>query len=306
MPSGVAITKEHMNQLKQFWKRFEETQDLFNRGMATYPVRRDLAALKRRWDNGDRNVVPYADENGNIYNYKLEFTRKQREELRKAYRQAKNRELMPDEIEDRVFVGIIERFGAAIPDFISIEPPDQKTRLRAIDSFVNGVEKMDSALAEMDSSALGWLYATAVDKLSSEGVQVSTGDSNIVSMRRHPMRAQVEAGEMRHELRTLAGAIVSAARDAQTSLPKYERNDNDARLQTVKGLERQIIEHGIEFVTTESGFPAQCLRSMFELAGLDTEKVSYWLNKAADDPDSFARFSERMSQKYGGENPPAL
>lgn len=281
-------------------------QDLFSRGMATYPVRRDLAALKRRRDNGDLNVVARADENGNIFDYKLEFTREQREELRKAYRQAKNRELVPHEIEDSGFVGIIEGFGDAILDFISIEPPDQKTRLRAIDSFANGVEKIDSALAEMDSSALGWLYATAVDKLSGEGVQVSTGDGNIVSMRSHPIRAQVEAGEMRQELRKLAGAIVSAARDAQTSLPKYERNDNDARLQTVKALERQIIEHGIEFVTTESGFPAQCLRSIFELAGLDTEKVSYWLKKAADDPDSFARFRERMREKNGGENPPAL
>lgn len=292
-----------MDPIKQFWNNFEEKQELFFRGMVTYPVRRDLAALKRRRDNGDPNVIAYSDE-GNIYDYKIEFTKEQKDELCKAYRAVKNLELMPHEYEDRVFVGTIESFADAILDLLIVEPPDQKARLRAIDSFINGVEKIDSALAEMDSSALGWLYAAAVDKLSGEGVQVSTGDNNIVSMRRHPLRAMVEAGEMRHELRKLALGVVSAAREARTSLPKYERNENDARLRTAKALERQIIDHGIDFVVTETGFPAQCLRSMFELAGLETEKVGYWLKKVADDPDSYAKFLDRMRQKSSGKNLP--
>ena len=294
-----------MDPIKQFWNNFEEKQELFFRGMVTYPVRRDLAALKRRRDLGDPNVIAYVDESGHPYNYELKFTKAQSEDLRKAYRSAKKRLVLPDECEDELFVNIIESFSDAILDLLVIEPPEQKVRQRAIDSFVNGVEKIDAALAEMDSSAIGWLYATVVDKLSSEGVQVSAGDNNIVSMRQHAMRAQVEAGEMRHELRKLALGVVAAAREAQASLPKYERNENDARLRTAKALERQIIDHGIAFVVTETGFPAQCLRSMFELAGLETEKVSYWLKKVADDPDSYAKFLDRMRQKSSGENPPS-
>lgn len=296
-----------MNQLKQFGKRFEENHDLVARGMATYPVHRDLAALKRRHDAADPNVMAYLDENGYAKRFEVNFTKKQSKELREAYRSAKDHLPRPNEDEEEVFVRTIEAFADAILDFQVIEPPDQKVRQRAIDSLIAGVEKMDSALAEMDSGSLGWLYANIVDRLSiDDGVQISPGDSEVASMRRHPMRAQVEAGELRSSLRKLASTVITAARESQSSLPKFDRIDNNVRLKTSKALEELIVRHGMKFVVTETGFPAHCLRSMFDLAGLECEKVGYWLKKAADDADSYARFVDRLRHKNDGENPPPL
>jgi len=156
------------------------------------------------------------------------------------------------------------------------------------------VEKFDAALADMDSAALGWLYAVIVDRLAAAGVQVSQGDDAIVSMRDHPMRAQIEAGELRHEIRRVAGAIVEAADEACGTLPVHDFAENDVRLKVALWLERQVLDHRIEFDTSETGFPAQCLRAVFDLGGVDSERVSYWLKKAAAHPDSFGQFLARQ------------
>lgn len=294
-----------MKALKQMFNSADKMNDLMQRSFAVYPIRQDVVALKKRHEASDQNVMVCLDEYGVVDHYELVFTKKQKDELKRAYKEATGDR--PDaDSESSVFVGILQRWGAAIPDLISLEPPMQKNRQRSLDSFVNAIEKMDAALADLDSGALGWLYASVVDKLSERGVSIDPYDGGMVSMRNHPPQAMVEAGEMRAELRKLAGCVVDAASEARKTLPLSDRVENDPRLTTAKDLERQIIENGIEFSTSETGFPAQCLRAIFELGGLDVEKVSHWLKKVADDPDSFAKFRQRMQEKTEGKNPPAL
>lgn len=292
-----------MKALNQMFNSVDKMNDLMCRSFSVYPIRQDIVALKKRHDAGDPNVVVYLDENGSIDHYELEFTDEQADELKRAYKEAAGDRLYADD-DSEVFVSTLQSWGAGIPDLISVEPPIQKNRQRAIDSFVNAIEKMDVALADLDSGALGWLYANVVDKLSKNGVCIGPYDGGMVSMRNHPQQAMVEAGEMRAELRKLAGWVVDAATEARNTLPLSERVENDPRLMTAKALERQIIENVIEFSTSETGFPAQCLRAMFELGGLDVEKVSHWLKKVAEDPDSYAKFRQRMQEKSEGKNPP--
>lgn len=295
-----------MDQIHEFIKCAKKNIDLMNRGAAVYPISKDLSALKKRHENGDPNVIAYLDKQGKVESYGLEFTQEQRYELERAYLAVAPKETYVDDYSSSYFVGLIERWGASIPDFLAIEPPAHKERQRAIVSFVNGVEKVDAALRDLDSSALGWLYANLVDKFASEGIRISPDDDGIISMREHPIQSQVEAGELRVKLRRIASTLVDAAAEARGTLPKSDRIENDPRMQIAKNLERTIIENGIEFSTSESGFPAQCLRAVFELGGLDVEKVGYWLKKAADDPDSFARFRQRMQEKTEGKNLPGL
>lgn len=292
-----------MDPIEQFWQKFEETQDLLGRVPTVFPIKRDRAALKARHERGDPNVVVYCDEDGNPEDYKLVFTKAQREELQRAYRAIKPA-FHEHDLMDRHFVGMLETWGDAFADFAAIVVPDQKVRTRAIDSLANALEKVDSALAGMDSAALGWLYACTVDDLATDGVQVSAADDRVTSMRNEWLRSQVEAGELRLSLRQMIATIVAAAAKAAQTLPLAERTKNDPRLKTVMALERLVIENGLAFDTNETGFPALCLRSMFELGGVATEKVGYWLEKAADDPDSYARFIGKMRNKWRGENPP--
>lgn len=295
-----------MDEIKRFWKRFEQVQDLWDRARTVFPVRRNMASLKARHERGDKSVVCYLDEDENPERYELKFSAKQREELYAAYRELKPAD-GPNDCEDRIFVGILERWGDSFLDSQAIQIPEQKKRKRAIASFGNALQKADQALADLDSAALGWLYANIVDDFAAHGVQVSSDDNELTSMCTVPLRAAVEAGELRLQLRELIRAAVDAAAKASATLPPPDRTANDPRLTIAKSLERQIIERGIAFTTTETGFPARCLRAVFELGGVETEKVSYWLKKAADDPHSFARVRERMMlDKTGGKNPPPV
>ena len=295
-----------MDQINKYLKYGEKNINLINRGAAAYPIRQDLAELKKRHEDGDKNVIAYLDGQGRVERYELEFTQKQRDELERAYWAEVPKETYVDDTSGSYFVGLIERWGGSIPDFLAIEPPIHKTRQRAIDSFVKGIEKMDAALAELDSSALGWLYANVVDKLACEGLQVSPDDGGMISMRNNHIQAMVEAGELRGRLRRIASSAAEAAANARDTLPKSERVENDPRFKMAQYLERQIIEEGIAFSTNETGFAAQCLRAIYELGGLEVEKVGSWLKKAADAPDSFTNSRQQMRNKTEGKNTPAL
>lgn len=276
------------------------------RGALAYPIKQDVLALKKRHEAGDPNVVPYFNSDGTVEFYKLEFTSEQKAKLIRAYRVAIGGEPHDSEMCAEIFADIIEGYAGSIPDYLEITPPIQKDRERAIDSFIVGIEKIDSALADMDSAALGWLYANMVDKFATEGIQISCDDGEIASMRNHPHQAMVEAGELRGRLRRIASSAAEAAANARDTLPKSERVENDPRFKMAQYLERQIIEEGIAFSTNETGFAAQCLRAIYELGGLEVEKVGSWLKKAADAPDSFTNSRQQMRNKTEGKNPPAL
>jgi len=294
-----------MNEIDRFRRDFEEITDLYRRGTVAFNgPRRDMAALKARHDRDARNVVVYCDENRNPERYVLEFTPEQADELRGAYHIARGGSCPGDE--DHIFVKILEGWADAILDLQSLKPPDQKARTRAIESFVVGCHKIDTALSDLDSTALGWLYGNVVDELATKGIQISDGDGRIASMKAHAMRAQVEGAELRHVLREVVAAVVKAAATASNTLPKHDHEGSNPRWKIAQALERLVIEHDIAFDTAEAGFPAKCLRSMFDLAGLDVEKVSHWLKKAAADPDSYRRFLQRMAEKLGGEIPPPV
>lgn len=295
-----------MNEHKKIIKHTEKILDLMHRGRSAYPIQQDQAYFKKRYLDGDKNIAAYLDDSGCIDHYELKFTTEQKQDLERAYWTAVDKKIVFDDSAAIVFVGILESWARSIPDYLKIAPPSHKERQRSIDSFIKGIEKIDTALAGLDSAALGWLYAKAADKLSEEGIRISPDDGEIVSMKNHPIQAQVEAGELRNEFRRLAKSLVEAATDARETLPQSERIENDPRMTMAKALERQIIENGIDFSITESGFPAQCLRAVFELGGLEIEKVGYWLKKAADDPDSYARFRRRMQEKTEGKNLPGL
>lgn len=289
-----------MDEIENFWRGHEETTDLFNRLPAAFPQKRDIAKLKARWDDGDRNVVKTDREEYGGVSYNLRFTPDQLSELERAYiaahpgRPNAIRNVDDVEFEASVFVRIIEGWADAIDDFDKLTPETQKDRKRTLNSISLSIMKLDQALSELDSEALGYWYGHVVDALAISGIQLSEADNRMSSMLNHPLRAVVEGGELRKDLRAVIGVIVKATESASEGLPKHNHAEHDPRLKTAKALEQLIIDHGIPFDSTETGFAAISLRAMFDLAGLDIEKVSYWLKKVEDDPDSYARFLLRM------------
>ncbi len=304
--SGIEMTDEQRAQVLQFNRRAEEAQDLEDRFWPAFPLRRNEGTLKRRHESGDRNVHCYLKEDGTLDHYELAFTGEQKRALLDAYKLARPNYDERIGVEARVFVGVLESWGDSIQLFSERKPEPQKDRTRSMQKINIGLMKIDEALAELDSGALGYWYAHIADATARSGYQLSESDSSIVSMVNEPLRAIVESGEFRQTLRQLVTAWVEATTQASETLPKFDHHEHDDRLTRAKALERLVIEHQIPFETSETGFPAQCLRAVFDLGGLEVEKVSYWLKKVADDPDSFARFLDRMRGKIEGENLPPV
>lgn len=299
------MSNDEWKEVRDFQKRADEALELFNRSAAAFPVKREVASLRARHDAADPNVIKIyhgeKDEDG--VEYRLEFTDDQKTELHRVYLAARPRgdgvTPYPDENERAefdasVFVGTIERWAGAIGEFQSTIPATQKERKRSMESASNAIMKFDQALDALDSAALGYMYAHIVDALAPRGVQLSPADNQITSMVDHPVRAMVEAGEFRARLRGIIEAVVEATKSASDTLPKHEHTENDPRYQAAANLEKVMVRTGLPFNSSETGPAATFLRAIFELGGIDIEKVSYWLKKVEDDPDNEAAFLKRM------------
>lgn len=289
-----------MDEIEQFWRRADEAQELMQRGMAIYPQKRpDQLGLKKRREAGDPNVKIWRHDEDDI-EYRLEFTDGQRAVLERAYLEAQKASGVPksyDNREARLFVRLIEDWPGYLLQLQASEPNSQKERGRALDAVGNAITKLDQSLAALDSAALGYWYAHVADALARSGFQLSEADNQMTSMIKHPMRAMVEGGETRKELRAMVEVVVKATMEAKDSLPKFERVEQDPRMVQARQLEDLLGRHKITFDTSETGFPAKCLRTIFDIAGVEVEKVSYWLKKAEEHPDSWAKFAKKIADR---------
>lgn len=305
--SGLDLTPEQSEAAIAFQRRADEAHETTLRVARAFPVRRDVAALKARWQHKDPNIRATRDDKGGV-SYERQFTDAQTHELEEAYLASRPR--APSGFswahEANVFVGIIEAWAASIALFQATTPPEQKNRVRSLRSVTNALTKLDQAPADLDSGALSFLYAKLADSLAAAGFQLSESEGRPGSMMDDPMRAAAEAGEGRKLLRVIIDQGVQAATSATKDLPTIDRVETDPRLGTVRRLERLMLEHQLPFEATEASYAAQCARAMFELADYKVEKVAYCLRKAIDHPDSHARWLQSLRERAGcGDHDPS-
>lgn len=302
------MPEDFLRDVERHLARADESADLFYRGCAAYPagknanVNAHYASLERRWKNGDKSIVAYI-EDGKPYKFEQQLTTEQRERWLGLYvAEALANEVSNDygSVNERAsfFIGLMADHAFGMPVSEALSPPDQKDRKRSIESAAVAFEKFADSLNKLDSAALGWMFAVLEDKAASLGLTIRQGP-DVPSLTQSPMRAMVEAGEARLAFDEIAREIGPAMRKAAQTLPLVERNEADPRLHAAFVLERWLDHDGLPFETTETGFAAECLRTMFELAGYDTDRVSYWLKKVADTPDSEVPYFGRV-RKFGG------
>lgn len=285
-----------------YLRRADEAMDMFYRAGETFPiaenpnVKKFQADLGRRWKEKDPHVAAYCeDEKGQPTRFELEFTKDERKVIINDYLAARNWDGFfggdkDKNYEANVFTGIIEGHASMMPVSDAIMPPKQKDRQRSVEAVANAFDRFTDSLNDLDSAALGWVFALAEEHAAKIGETLRTSGPDIPTLRNYPIRSMVEAGEIRQAIDAMARAIGPAIREAAKTLPKAERNDNDPRLHAAFAMERILAEHHIPFETRDSGFAASCLRAMLDLAGYldDTEtvNVSYWLKKVANTPDN--------------------
>lgn len=279
--------------LRQFWREYADTQELWARQRDAFP--RDQNAglkalhfeLKRRHAEGDPNVIRYAaDEIDNTpERFVLELTSAELDEIAEAYTAARDwasSDVDPD-LDARIFARQVQNLGQSIPEMLAIQPPAQKERKRAIESTANAFDKFADALNKLDGAALGWLFAEIEDAAAKQGETLRPGGPDVTSLKRHWLRSQVEAAEQRQLLTLLARAVGPAIRSAAKTLPLADR-DNPI-LMAAFGLERRCWECHVPFEATNTSFAAFCMQKILSLAGIEKGEPWYWLQKVDETPD---------------------
>lgn len=290
------LSNDELLTVRQQWKQQKEAKDVWDRGMATFPVgglpavKAHLADLRSRFEAGDPNVVGYAKSGGSPpHSFELRWTPDQRAHLTRRYFAEKwNCDPVDDRYDlraqdARLFVRILEGHAGGIPLVAATLPGAQKDRQRAMESVANAFDKLVDSLKRVDSAALGWLMANVEDAAAQAATTLRNGPDR-PSLKLNLFRASVEGGEIRSHLEHLARAIGPALRQCARDLPPVDHTAHGPRRHAAFAVDKTLQDHGLPLETTETGFAAECLRMVLSLAGQDVGQVAYWLKEVAKTP----------------------
>ncbi|WP_341649395.1 hypothetical protein [Thauera humireducens] len=226
------------DQITHFWRKADEASELFDRACYTHPLREHhgikahQSDLARRHRAGDPHVIRYAGDeaDGIPEHYKLAWTTEEKARLQSIYLTARDWSNWTEaenekESAAKLFVGILEGYGAALPQQVAIELPKQKERQRNLDSVANAFDKLVDSISRLDSAALAWLYATVEENAANVGMSVRPDGPDIVSLKRSWLRALAESGESRDLLNLFHSGVGLSIRKAAATLPKADRDD---------------------------------------------------------------------------------
>ena len=195
---------------------------------------------------------------------------------------------LPEDLtsERDLFVSIVESHGNGLAAICATLPPGQDERREKVRQLASALQRLQEVLVTIDSAALGQTL-NEMDKALHGGTARHATD---------PGEAFMLAGELRRlGEKPLSAMIVGATTAAKVLVEP----DYDPILEVIWKLERLFDEHGLPFEVKDSGFAAECVRAIYELA--DPKKLigrpKYILSKAVSDPRSWANLSTRLRKK---------
>jgi hypothetical protein len=233
----------------------------------------------------------------------LSFDDTTRDNLSKKLREAMektfpNRHPDDNDFEISVILGILETQANAIILYKQIEPEGQQRRRERVESLAAHIEGAIEQLKQLDSAALGfvaWRGFEEISKAEGSPNKFPSGDaathevffwreSNILAMTNFALGVRKAASELPLH------AINRPAKD----LPRYAL---PKELSIAMAVERLFWEEGLEFTTSNTGLAAACLRAVYQLGGLNIDRVDYWLRGAQDHFDSMTSFVSRQRKR---------
>lgn len=241
-------------------------------------------------------------EDPDDYTPHLRFDEATRKRLSDLFTAAyKGRDFFPDTIEFEVEVtlGLLERYAAVIPEFQKFQPEAQKRRRDRAESLAIHLEGVIEQLKQLDDAALGFLARRGfeeVSELSGQPVEFPDG-----------IQACIEAFQWREDNIQALTAFAFGVRKALNDLPQHPLNTSGKdypmyavpkELFIAMSIEDLFWRQKLNFTTSDSGFAAECLRAVYQLGGLDIDRVDYWLKQARDHEDSAANFEKRRQKHY--------
>lgn len=221
------------------------------------------------------------------------LSEKLREAMEKTF---PNRHPEYNDFEISIILRILEGYAKGIIQYQQIEPESQQRRRERVESLAAHIEGAIEQLKQLDSAALGFVAWRGFEEISkAEGLPnvFPSGDaathevyfwrkSNILAMTNFALGVRKAAAELPLH------AINRPAEDLPWyALPK--------ELSTAMAVEKLFWEEGLKFTISNNGLAAECLRAVYQLGGLNIDRVDYWLKKARDHFDSMTSIVSRLA-----------
>lgn len=170
-------------------------------------------------------------------------------------------------IDSREFLICLESaaYLAKYDDVANRSSAKQKDRTRTVARIKNAARNLTSAIAELDEDARWHLFG-----------RIAAGKEDVTE--RDPLsasRAELEGAGYWRELSSLLELLLTAA---SNELPFLEHSRGE--LSAARSLFEDFHRFGIPFSENESSFASACVGHVFNLAGLRSENVRYWIGKA--------------------------
>jgi hypothetical protein len=231
-------------------------------------------------------VSPFDDKTRNILSEKLI------EAMKKTF---PDRPPEYNDFEISIILKILEGYAYGIIRYQQIEPEGQQRRRERIESLAAHIEGAIEQLKQLDSAALGFVAWRGFEEISTaEGLpnEFPSGDaatcevyfwreSNISAMSNFALGVRKAAAELPQHAMNTSGKDLP-----WWSLPK--------ELSTAMAVEKLFWDERLEFTISNNGLAAECLRAVYQLGGLNIDRVDYWLEKARDHFDSMTSIVSRL------------
>jgi hypothetical protein len=189
-----------------------------------------------------------------------------------------------------VIIGCLE---AMVSDPAPSVPEGQQRRKERVEAFSNALDKLIDAGFGMDDPALGFALWSgfkeiASNEAESEFVKSLAGFDSIRL-----------AYSLQHAFKNDLSNFALGVRKSIKELPPLDRDNYSIETQLAKWLEEHFARWNIPFSTSETGLAGQLYNATMMLMsdGNHIAGAKYRLSQAANNPDSFANFIERMNRK---------
>lgn len=224
----------------------------------------------------------------------MKFTDTTRRRLMKKYRAA-YLEARPDGLRDadddgEVFVSCLEKMAGDT----ARQPDKEKRRKERVEAFANALDRLVDAALAMDDPALGFaiwrgLLQTAKDASNPDSARDTAEVEAIAGY-----QSILNAYELQTQHANLFKTFAMGARLAIKELPPLDKKPYSFEEQTAGFIEDYLGRREIRFTTSDTGLAGESFLAVMELAEVPIERASYWLGKAAQNPESWLNFMERM------------
>lgn len=215
------------------------------------------------------------------YAFRLRFDEHTHKRLAGLFTEAyKGRDFFPNttDFEVAVTLGLLEKYAEAIRELQKSQPERQKRRRERAESLVAHLEGAIDQLKALDDAALGYLSWRGFEEVS----QVR-GEPNEFP---EGIEACIKAFQWRETNIDALATFALGMRKAIDDLPQHPLNTSGkgyplyavpTELSIAMRIENLFSRQKLNFSVSDSGLAAECLRAVYQLGGLDIDRVDHWL-----------------------------